>query len=390
MMKRLLGVLCFSLLLADLAQADTIVYGFDDGTFQGWEQVLPDGSPFPVDDSDISWIPSSETIDIGDGFSLLTATSGDYRVIPDPWATRDCLGGAFCYTQILRSPTFQLDGSGDLTIDMIGGAARADVPFDSLGEEAPTDPDFFNEFKDGTGFQGFAVLDVEANEYVAHGFSSGENDGKARATDPAYRAVWDTVTIPQADLAPFANNGKEYRVDIFDSFSGGWGWIGFDTVTIPGTNGDVQNDPGDFDGNGLLEAADINALSTAVATGDMASQFDLDGNGSVEDADRTFWVNDLRNTYFGDANLDGEFNSSDLVTVFTAGQYEDGVADNSGWAEGDWNGDGEFDSSDFVVAFGAGGYEIGPKGAVSSVPEPNALIMVMAGLLGMAATRRRR
>ncbi len=52
----------------------------------------------------------------------------------------------------------------------------------------------------------------------------------------------------------------------------------------------------------------------------------------------------------GDANHDGGFDSSDLITVFQTGEYEDDIEDNSVWEEGDWNGDGDFNSSDLVVA----------------------------------------
>ena len=58
----------------------------------------------------------------------------------------------------------------------------------------------------------------------------------------------------------------------------------------------------------------------------------------------------------GDANNDGVFDSSDLVTVFVAGEYENGIANDSMFAEGDWNGDSEFDSSDLVLAFQSGKY----------------------------------
>jgi hypothetical protein len=60
----------------------------------------------------------------------------------------------------------------------------------------------------------------------------------------------------------------------------------------------------------------------------------------------------------GDANVDGLFNSQDLVQVFQAGEYEDGIAGNSTWNEGDWNGDLEFDTSDLVSAFQSGRYEL--------------------------------
>ncbi len=58
----------------------------------------------------------------------------------------------------------------------------------------------------------------------------------------------------------------------------------------------------------------------------------------------------------GDSNLDGIFDSRDLVLVFQAGQYEDAIAENAGWLEGDWNGDREFTSSDLVAAFQYGDY----------------------------------
>ena len=72
-------------------------------------------------------------------------------------------------------------------------------------------------------------------------------------------------------------------------------------------------------------------------------------------------------TNFGDANLDGRFNSADLVLIFQRGAYEDDLALNSGWADGDWNGDGEFDSSDLVWAFRSGAYTTNIAAAIDAV-----------------------
>ena len=58
----------------------------------------------------------------------------------------------------------------------------------------------------------------------------------------------------------------------------------------------------------------------------------------------------------GDVNADGKFNSSDLLTVFQSGEYEDDIALNSTFEEGDWNGDGDFDSNDLVLALQKGTY----------------------------------
>jgi hypothetical protein len=91
----------------------------------------------------------------------------------------------------------------------------------------------------------------------------------------------------------------------------------------------------------------------------------------------------------GDANLDGEFNSADMVQVFVRGKYEKETA--AGWDDGDWNFDQVFTSGDMVVAFIEGAYEKGvrlPPLAVA-VPEPSALVLLILGaLLGRLHGRR--
>jgi hypothetical protein len=103
-------------------------------------------------------------------------------------------------------------------------------------------------------------------------------------------------------------------------------------------------------------APSIDELFAAIRSGNPSARYDLTGDGAVDQSDVNMLVRDILKTEFGDANLDGEFNSSDLVNVFQRGQYEDEILGNSSWADGDWNGDGEFDSADFVTVFQAGGY----------------------------------
>jgi hypothetical protein len=125
--------------------------------------------------------------------------------------------------------------------------------------------------------------------------------------------------------------------------------------------------PGDFTKNGTLDLQDINDLIARIEGGTNPAAYDLNSDSKVDEADLKVWVKTLRKTWIGDSDLNGEFNSSDFVKVFTSGKYEQRVA--AGWDEGDWNGDGRFTSSDFVSAFQDGGYENGPVPALAAVPE---------------------
>lgn len=158
-------------------------------------------------------------------------------------------------------------------------------------------------------------------------------------------------------------------------------------LTLRGGNAIV----GDFDKSGVLDLADIDAISAAARGQANPSEYDLNKDQLVNAADRGVWVEQLKKTWFGDANLDGQFNSTDFVAVFQIGEYEDATNGNSTWADGDWNGDGDFNSSDFVTAFQGGGFEAGPRAAVASVPEPSSgIIGLMMGAVGLGWNVRRR
>ncbi|MEZ6119974.1 MAG: FG-GAP-like repeat-containing protein [Pirellulaceae bacterium] len=101
---------------------------------------------------------------------------------------------------------------------------------------------------------------------------------------------------------------------------------------------------------------DVDFYQQRIRDQDYESAWDLNDDAMLDQNDVRVLVEDVLHTSIGDANLDGRFDSSDLVAIFQAGEFEDGTAGNSNWSEGDWNGDGEFDTSDLVWAFQFGVY----------------------------------
>jgi hypothetical protein len=151
---------------------------------------------------------------------------------------------------------------------------------------------------------------------------------------------------------------------------------------------DIVIVPGDFNSDGKLDITDLDDLTAKVAAASTDMLYDVNSSSTVEVGDITFWVHDLQNTWVGDANLDGQFNSGDLVAVLATGTYEADV--DSVWSSGDFNGDGRTNSGDLVAALADGGYEAGPRAAVSAVPEPSSLLLCLLGCLTVVGRIRRR
>jgi hypothetical protein len=146
--------------------------------------------------------------------------------------------------------------------------------------------------------------------------------------------------------------------------------------------------PGDFNSSGALDAADLDDLTGQSAGGTNPAAYDLNADALVNSTDVQVWVKDLFNSWIGDANLDGQFNSSDLVAVLASGTYEANV--DAVWSTGDFNGDGRANSGDLVAALADGGYEVGPRAAAAAVPEPAAIVLCTLGIGVLLARCRRR
>ena len=137
---------------------------------------------------------------------------------------------------------------------------------------------------------------------------------------------------------------------------------------------------GDFNTNDTRDADDLDILAAAIRDEVSDRHLDVNEDGQVNLDDQRHWVRDANyaNTYLGDANLDSEFNSSDLIDVLASGTYELDIE--AGWASGDFDGSGHFNSSDLIVALADGGYEMGTRAAVSGVPEPESAILLLIAM----------
>ncbi|MCA9198410.1 MAG: hypothetical protein KDA87_12765 [Planctomycetales bacterium] len=213
-------------------------------------------------------------------------------------------------------------------------------------------------------------------------------------TSSLYTVAYDND--PRDDIAPIRHDESMYRPDVseFQEF--------FLRVVAGGRRASVYAEldylsilpldaaPGDFSGDGVLDLDDLEMMTRATRIGRVDSLFDLDGDTHVDANDIAYWVRELGNSYIGDANLDGEFNSSDLVLVFNAGEYEDDVSGASIWYSGDWNGDGDFTTADLVFAFQDAGYEMGPRSEIQFVPEPTFIHVSLLFVVGLFGNYRRR
>ncbi|MCA9218037.1 MAG: hypothetical protein KDB27_33430, partial [Planctomycetales bacterium] len=180
---------------------------------------------------------------------------------------------------------------------------------------------------------GNAVMKVLNDEPFVPRVSKGDSE-----------VLWIPHTVERGNRFLASQRGHNTTVDPWQPYADFSGMQNVDFSSPPNSwlFAKFSDVAGDFNFNQVLDVDDINSLTETVLDGNRNLLFDVTKDGFVNHDDHRFWVKKLRMTWFGDSNLDGEFNTADFVQVFQSGHYEDGLVRNSGWEHGDWNGDGEF------------------------------------------------
>ena len=137
----------------------------------------------------------------------------------------------------------------------------------------------------------------------------------------------------------------------------------------------------DFDGDGDCDAADIDVLLANLTGSDVYNEvYDLDGDFDADHNDLIKFVREIKESEFGDWNLDGSVDLAD----FNLWLDSDG---SGGWAEGDGNGDESNDLADFNMWLGESPPTTAPQAFLS--PEPATLLLFgAAALLALRRTKK--
>ena len=165
------------------------------------------------------------------------------------------------------------------------------------------------------------------------------------------------------------------------TLTGGLGW----QVTTDDTslflnviNGGMAT--GDFDGDGDFDGVDVDSLVSTIAAGGTDSLFDMNGDGSVDQADLSEWLSVAGaanlasgNAYiYGDANLDGSVDVSDF-NIWNANKFTSSAA----WTLGDFSADGSIDVSDFNT-WNSNKFQ--SADTTVAVPEPQSIVMLVVAI----------
>lgn len=148
---------------------------------------------------------------------------------------------------------------------------------------------------------------------------------------------------------------------------------------------DFEPADGDFNGDGSIDAADIDLLLDVVRLPQFAScHFDLVGDDGIDGADLDAVIA-AAGGVLGDADLDGVVGFSDFLALSRS-------FGNVGttWSDGDFDGDDQVTFADFLILSQGFGSVVEAGGSAEPVPEPRFGLTAAALVMLMLRAFRRR
>ncbi len=264
-------------------------YTFENASMEDWTLVTTPGGS-------VTGYASSNANNGGRTYGQ--AGSGSYMLIPTPFGGRDSSHN----TIVFRSPEFQLYEAGDLSFYLLGGMGGQASPGDSF-DALPTS-------SSSSGFLGLALRRASDGAYLLSGRRSSSQQGSS----------WQQISWTEAEIATATAGDapdERYTLDLIDSFSGGWGWVVLDTVTIPGDVPMVVNAPSFGDDRYEMSAGKVGTLYSA-SIADLAT----DGDGDPIE----YYLVDGPNWLSVDA--DGHLSGTPTLSHVGVNEFIVGVTDN--------------------------------------------------------------
>ena len=126
----------------------------------------------------------------------------------------------------------------------------------------------------------------------------------------------------------------------------------------------VLNVPGDFTGDGGVDAVDIDELAAAIRNSSPEAKYDLNGDSDLDSEDMDELIRNILDSEYGDGDLRGAVDSEDLEDLV------DSFGLRAGWADGDFSGNGRVDLHDFAIIRGSFGWlATAPQPAPTAPPQ---------------------
>jgi len=195
----------------------------------------------------------------------------------------------------------------------------------------------------------------------------------------------DLTAVQFVRIVDIPGNGA-FADDDGDPIYDAWATLGSGGFDLQAVG--VLNEVPDFDGDGFVNADDIDLLSAAIRAASTDLRYDLNNDGVVDGDDLTTMVETCVETTVGigtapgDFNLDGLIDGTDLAIMKT--HFGDLGA---GWADGNANFDELIDGTDLALLKTYFGFDATAGG---TVPEPATLGLLAVGAAAAIARRHRR